>query len=195
MRQGLAVARENERPLQALSLQKILGRALREHGELDEAEVVLSEARADAEARGMTVTLLETRGELGALAWERGDFQWAATELADIIAAVREVRNPHLLWELQLYLGRARRDLGDREAAVAVFRESVRTLEQLRSSITDEEAAGQYQSFHGEVYRELVDLLTTLGRQQEAWEVLGLMKSQELRDLDSRGRPTGRRNR
>ncbi|MFH1843356.1 MAG: CHAT domain-containing protein, partial [bacterium] len=186
VRQGLAVARENERPLQALGLQKILGRALREHGELDEAEVVLFEARADAEASGMTVALLETRGELGALAWERGDFQWAATELADIIAAVREVRNPHLLWELQLYHGRARRDLGDHEAAVAVFRESVTTLEQLRSSITDEEAAGQYQSSHGEVYRELVDLLVSLGRQQEAWEVLGLMKSQELRDLDTR---------
>jgi len=44
---------------------------------------------------------------------------------------------------------------------------------------------------HGDVYRELVDLLLELDREEEAWSVIGLMKSEEQRELSRPNRRAG----
>ena len=180
---GLAVARRVNVPPRIVDLMMIRGRVLRKMGRRESAAATLTEALTMARAMDKTVALIAIQHELGALAWEGGDHQLAIGRLEAAVATARALRVPTLVWEPLLYQARARRDSDDLVGAEADYRESMAALEAIRGSIGDQDTADAFRSNHDEVYRELVDLLTSQGRQEDAWQVLGLMKSQELRDL------------
>ncbi len=167
------------------------GRILRELGRGPEAREILLPLLDRAKALGMRVTVATIQTELGILAWQEENHAAARASLNDAIELAHEMGNPNLVWRALLYLARSLRDGGDQEAALGRFQEALTSLEAVRGSLADAKQGASFQSKHGDIYRELVDLLLELGREEEAWSVIGLMKSEELRELDKRSRKAG----
>jgi CHAT domain-containing protein len=167
------------------------GRVLRELGRGDEAREILQPLLERTRTIGMRVTVAVIQTELGILAWQEGKQTEARSALNGAIELAHEMANPNLLWKPLLHLARSQRDGGDKEAALDSYREALTSLETVRVSLADAKQGASFQSKHGDLYRELVDLLLELGREEEAWSVIGLMKSEELRELDKRTRKAG----
>jgi CHAT domain-containing protein len=180
--QALVLARETGMPSIQPDLLALQGMALQALGRTDEADARMAEAIALAEELELVFVEAKVMGRRGILAWEQGQLAKAQTWLQRSVDTSQGYRNPNVRWEPLFYLARTQRDQGEHEAAVESFRAAVSTLEDMKEGLGgDVEDARSFQTQHDEVYRELVDLLNKLGRTQEAWEVLGLMKVQELR--------------
>ena len=184
---GLAVAREVGVVPRILDLQSCQSHLFAELGRHDEAAAVLEEALVLARESVPTIGLLKLEAQLGAVDWRRGRFAAAAARLSDVVPRLRETRNPVLLWEPLFYWGRSLRDSGRPEEAATVLLEAIDTLEEMRQGLADAETAGRYQEHHGDIYRELVDVLMTLGREEEAWRIVSLMKTQEVQEMKTAG--------
>ncbi len=164
------------------------GRILRKLGRWDEALAALTPLLPRARDAGLQRSVIEIQTELGILDWQGGDQPGAQSALAEAIVGAREFGSIGMLWQPLLHMARSRRDAGDPEVALLSYREALNSLETVRGSLADEEQGARFQEKHGDVYRELVDLLLDLGREEEAWSVIGLMKSDELRGLNLRTR-------
>ncbi|MBU1074437.1 tetratricopeptide repeat protein, partial [bacterium] len=184
---GLELARSVGVPPRIIDMHIFRADLLFELDELDEAATAIREGLTIAAPMGTTVATMKMGAKLGAVDWKRGRHAEAESRLREVIPQLREMRNPILLWEPLFYLGRIQRDRGEPEPAVDAFREAIDTLEQVRQGIEDEDVASGFQEKHGDVYRELVDVLMELGREEEAWEILGLMKSSEAREMGAGG--------
>lgn len=180
---GLELARAVDVPPRIIDMHIFRADLLFELDELDAAAAAIREGLTVAAPMGTTVSTMTMGAKLGAVDWKRGRHAEAETRLREVIPEMREMRNPVLLWEPLFYLGRVQRDRGEAAASVDAFREAIDALEQVRQGLEDEEMASGFQEKHGDVYRELVDVLMGLDREEEAWKILGLMKSSEAREM------------
>ena len=176
------------RVLDALVFQ---GRLLRRLGRDEEAHTLLTPLLPRARALGKQVSVAWVQTELGILAWRGGDQVAAQTALDEAVSIAREMNNPNILWVPLLHMARSQRAAGDTSTALDSYREALTSIEQVRGSMSNEKHGASLQSKHGDIYRELVDLLLELGREEEAWSVIGLMKSDELREIGNRTRRAG----
>ncbi|MFH1467071.1 MAG: CHAT domain-containing protein [Pseudomonadota bacterium] len=179
--EALQRARDNDLAALEPELTLLQGRALQDLGRAAEARAHLERALALAVEMDLTFLWIRIETQLGILAWEQGALEEAVEHLAAAAATAERTPSPGVRWRPLFYLGRAQRDLGRREEAAASFRAAVDTLERMKAGMgAEKEAEHSFEANHGEVYRELVALLNELGQAEEAWQVLGLMKSQEL---------------
>ena len=181
-------SRLEPRIVEALLLRAKVLRRLERAGEAGE---ILRPLLDRARAGRLMAAVADIQTELGILAIEAGDRRAALAAFGEAIAIARDSGSPGMLWDPLLNLARSQRETGESEAALASFREVLGSLETVRASLSDEKQGASFQAKHGQVYRELVDLLLELGREEEAWSVIGLMKSDELRDLAKRTRKAG----
>ncbi len=180
--QALALARETGMPSAQPELLALQAMALHDLGRPAEAEARLDEALALAEELDIGVSEAKVLARRGMLAWEDARLDEAQRWLERSLARSEDHDSPGLRWEPLFFLARTQRDRGEHETAVGSYQRAVATLEDMKRGLGgDAEETRSFQTKHDEVYRELVDLLNKLGRTQEAWEVLGLMKVQELR--------------
>ena len=94
-------------------------------------------------------------------------------------------------------LGRAYADLNQPNLAITYYKEAINRIEEVRSGIkllTPELQASFLQSTvdfgkvkTSDIYRQLIDLLSSQGRKAEALEVSELLKLQEIRDINRVG--------
>ncbi len=180
---GLAMATEAGYTPRVIELRTALGRMQRELHRYDEARATLVQALEAARGLGKTLSILRIRRELGIAAWNAGEFDTARDELLAVVAEARTLHAPMISAEALLYLGRTRRDLHDNEGAIAAYREAIDNLEQVRRGLADQTTQAAFQAQHAEAYSELIDLLESLGRHEEAWKIISLMKSQEMQDM------------
>jgi CHAT domain-containing protein/tetratricopeptide (TPR) repeat protein len=183
IKRGLKLAREEDAPPRIVDMLYFLGALLYEIDELDEAAEALTDGLEAAAGMGATSTTHSLNAKLGALDWKRERYADAESRLGTLVPQLREMRNPTMIWEPLFYLGRVQRDQGATETAVSSFRESIAALEEVRTGLKDKNVASGFQEKNSDVYRELVSLLMELGREEEAFEILGLMKTQETREM------------
>ncbi|MCP4291007.1 MAG: CHAT domain-containing protein [bacterium] len=183
--EGIASAQKAGAMPRLVELGSLHGKLLRRDGKFTAAHKVLDEVLVKGEAIGNTMTVLGVRSQIGILFWAEKDYEQAKTTLEEMIVDARKYRIPMIIAEPLLYLGHCERDMGNTEDAIAAYRETVQQLEQVGGKLKNEPARANFQEKHREAYEELVKLLYSQNRNEEAWEVLGLMKSQEMRDLNS----------
>jgi len=171
-----------------VELKGILGRIHRLQGKFADAENTLTEALDMAKQLGMTVTTLNVQSELGIIAYQTKEYIDAQQFLTEAAESARTLRLPNLQWEPSYYLGLTHRELGQTEKAVQYLTESVESLKQTQGKLAENIAAGFDDK--KQVFLDLLQLLSKLGRKDEAFKYTGLMKAQELSNVTARSHPT-----
>ena len=168
----------------AIWADQLRGRLLREAGQLEEAISVLEAVEAEATAAELGRVAGGVRAEWGEALMMVGRSEEGVAALASAVETLRVHGAPIALWEPLYWLGKARRASGDSDGAVAALQESVDLIERLKGGLVGgPEAADLLQADRDGVYQELVDLYTELERKDDAWKILGLAKSRELRNF------------
>jgi len=180
---GLKLARDEDVLPRIVDMLYFRGALLYELDELDEAAEALAAGLEATASIGTTTTTHSLNAKLGAVDWKRERYADAENRLGALVPQLREMRNPNMIWEPLFYLGRVQRDQDELETAVNSYREAITTLEEVRTGLKDKNVASGFQEKHDDVYREMVALLMELGREEEAFEILGLMKTQETREM------------
>ena len=180
---ALRLAREERSTPRIADMLYYRGDLLYEFERLDEAAEALAEGLETAGAMGDAMITLTLASKLAAVDWKRGRLDAAADRLDALLPRLEAARNPNMLWEPLFTRARVRRDRGETGPAVDTFRAAIDALESVRTSMTDASAATGFQEEHSDVYRELADLYMLLGREEEAFEIIGLMKSDEAREM------------
>ena len=187
IREALRLAEDMKAESRLVEFIQLLGKINRLQGRFASAEKTLEKALAAAKKLGLTVTRVNIQTELGIVAYEREDYKKARKLLARTSASARQLSLPGSLWESLYYLGLTHRERGDDEKAMQALQESVEVLERMRSKIAGGESAeSRFQADKLQVYRALIDLLSRVGRGEEAFKYIGLMKSQELSNIATR---------
>ncbi len=186
--EALQLAETKGLPVQIMNQTLYLGIVHREAGEHQLAEETLLRARTLAEKGEHPLALIRSNSHLGMTAWDAGKFTDAISYLEPAATLAKDLRAENQRWEALFYLGRAKRDSGDTPGAIDALQGSVDVLEAMKASFgSDTEQQDQLQRNRSDVYKELVDLLTQAGRETEAFQILGRMKSQELQEITREG--------
>jgi CHAT domain-containing protein len=105
------------------------------------------------------------------------------------IHLANELGDPETLWAAQLEEGRAYKELGDQEKAVADFQEAIRLIEHLRTQVaTSEWESQQYFQSRTDPYYEMIQSLVLQDKTMEALNYAELYKSRVLLDVLGNGK-------
>ena len=149
----------------------------------DESLAVLHEAAGILES-GQPAFLAPVLALSGRAEAARGN-SIRARELGDAaIDLARAHANDQVLWEVAHRRGWIERALGEREAALAFWRESLGTIESLRARLVsaDEARAGFLEGKQA-VYADTIEVLMELGRVEEALEFAERARARAFLDL------------
>jgi len=140
----------------------LLGEAHRRRGDEKEAHMAFATAYSRADAIGARVPAVQAL--LGAA------LVGEAVCWPDLLAQARELAAPAVRWPVLLYTGIAREEAGEAEAAIALYREAITTIDTLRGSLRNEDAGDTYleQRAAWEPYRRLARVLRARGDAEEA---------------------------
>ena len=107
-------------------------------GDLDEAAALAEEARAHAQASGLTRIEVLAELVLAEVARRRGgDLGDALARAEGARAKLDDMKRPDVAWEVLLTLHRLHRDRGEADVALALGRDCLRELDQLASGLPD----------------------------------------------------------
>ncbi len=158
-----------------------LGAALALAGRFDEAQAAYLEALGLV-GDVVDVQTTEMQHDLASLYLRRGDLD-AAEKWFDAALAGRRQLAPGSIWEaLSAHSrGLVARRRGQRDAALAHFRQAVEALDaQARRLGGSAEAAAAFRAHFAELYRDLEELLIETGQPQEAFAVLERARARSL---------------
>lgn len=124
-----------------------------------------------------------------------GDAAQASENVSRAIALARETGAQETLWQGLSILGEAQRALGQPEAAEKTLRESVSTIEAVRSQVTGD-ALDRQQFFQNKIapYYALVEQLARAGKTFEALKFAERAKGRVLLDILRTGQNAGGKN-
>jgi CHAT domain-containing protein len=182
-RRALAIWRQIRDPRGIASGLDKTGLALYRLGRYDEALAALGEAAAFLET-GQPAFLAPTLALAGRVYAARDD-RTSAREAGDrAIELARALGNAQVLWAVAHQRGAIERRLGDREEALAFWRESLGVIERLRARVVaaDEARAGFLEGKQA-VYADTIELLMELGRIEEALELAEQARARAFLDL------------
>ena len=150
-----------------------------------EAAAAVGEALASSRAAGSRLLAAGARLADGELRLRRRELGTAAEAFAQAERDAKATGAVSVRWRGLYGLGRVREAEGDAEHALAVYREAVDVLEDVRAQLSEQRArAGFLQDKH-HVYQALVRLLIERGRTGEAFEYSEQLRAQAYRDLFS----------
>ncbi len=186
LREALGLARTaGDRGLEASS-RVALARALADRGDhaaaLAEARLGLGVARAE----GARLTEAEARFAAGDAELRLGRPEAALPELEAGERRVEGLGEPDVLWRLAHARGRALEALGRPGEAVESYRRAVERIETVRGRLREERSRAGYIEERHEAYVDLVRLLLTLGRDDEAFSASEKLRAKSYLDLLSR---------
>lgn len=152
-------------------------------GRHEEALAALEESAAILET-GQPAFLAPTLALAGRVHAARGDPARARESADRAVALARALGNEQVLWAVAHQRGAIQRALGDREEALASWRESLDTIERLRTRVVaSDEARTGFLEGKQEVYADTIDLLMELGRVEEALELAERARARAFLDL------------
>jgi CHAT domain-containing protein/tetratricopeptide (TPR) repeat protein len=122
------------------------------------------------------------------LAAQRGDLSRAYAQAIEALAAAESIAVPEPLWRSYFNLASTLHQREDQTLAVFFGKQAVRQIEQLRGDFTpsDLQLERSFLKDKAPVYRSVADWLMESGRIDEGLEVLGLLKGEELYDMQLR---------
>jgi CHAT domain-containing protein/Tfp pilus assembly protein PilF len=148
------------------------------------------------EARAYYAQALAIQREIGARAFagsvlvamagvsiRANDLAAAAGEAAEALTIARETGNAEMEWAAQHLLARVARGEGRTEEALGLLRASMETINGLRGRIRTDAGKVGYLEMRQAVFHDVVDLLVTEGRHQEALEAAEAARSRAFVDL------------
>ncbi len=160
-------------------------------GRYEEAIAALEEAAAILET-GQRAFLAATLVLAGQVEAARGDSARALAYGERAIALARANGNEQVLWTVAYRRGAIERALGRREEALASWRESLETVERLRSRlVASDEARTGFLEEKQAVYADTIDLLMEVGRVEEALELAERARARAFLDLLGGRKPAG----
>ena len=108
-------------------------------------------------------------------------------------AAAKEIAaaagNPELHWRSDFGRGQALEALNQNKDALAAYEEAVKSIEQVRSELSEERFRAGYIEDKYQVYVALVQLLLKMGKTDEAFFFSEKLRARSYLDLLSRGQP------
>lgn len=97
--------------------------------------------------------------------------------------------SPELLWRFDFGQGQALEDLKRNDEALVAYQDAVKTIEQVRSELSEERFRAGYIEDKYQVYVALVQLLLKMGKTDEAFHFSEKLRARSYLDLLSRGQP------
>lgn len=166
------------------SIRRTLGLIYRLQKQWEPARKLLEQAQQDALVAPQPYLMMSIQLELGIVNFHLGQYPEALKLLEQAMAQARTLRRDQTLWEALYYQGLIYLQQQQTEPALKALTAAVETLERMRKHLLSGEGSDQmFTADKQDVYKNLVDLLLKLGRQDEAWQYIGLMKSQEMQKL------------
>ena len=180
--QALALKREiGDRGGEARTLQNI-GEVSWQLGRTDDASASLQQALALATDLGDVAGQAAAHQTLGAMAGDRADYEVANEQFRQALTLAAEARAPEVRWRAFDGLSMAAAAQGNPALAILFGKQSVNTIQSMRSNVTNLDQALQRSFLEDKihVYRRVATLLIDEGRFWEAEQVLGMLKDEEF---------------
>lgn len=127
-------------------------------------------------------------GGMGLLDASRGDFDAAIPKLERALDISISLGIPSAMWQWQSGLGNAHHGKKNYDKARDYYRDAIETIEGQRSQLNTDDFSVLFMQNKLAVYEEMIHLLLEMGRPEEAYEYLELMKGMRLRIMLERGK-------
>ena len=188
-RQALARANEVNDRASTASARIQLALTYRDLKQLDDAAREAKDAREIAQATQARPLELQAVYAQGEIARARGRDEEALDYYSSGEGIVRETADPEMNWRLNFGRGQSLEGLKRDEEALAAYQNSVKTIEQVRSSLREERFRAGYLEDKYQVYVALVQLLLKLKRPDEAFVFAEKLRARSYLDMLNRGQP------